>query len=68
MTQKDAPMFDRLILAMSMTVAGFYGLLPPEPLTSQQLRQAAKQKSVDKVCNKPQKTKEVRKLCRKWKK
>ena len=68
MTQKDALMLDRLILAMSMTVAGFYGLLPPEPLTSQQLRQVAKQKSVSKVCDKPRKTKAVKELCRKWEK
>ena len=68
MTQKDAPMFDRLILAASMTVAGFYGLLPAKPPTSHQLQQIAKQKSVDKVCNKPRKTKEVRKLCKKWQK
>lgn len=68
MTQKDAPMLDRLILAVSMTVAGGYGLLPPEPPTTQQLRQAAKQKSVDKVCDKPRKTKKVIKLCKRWQK
>ena len=60
--------FDRLILALILSVTGWYGLLPPEPLTSSQLQQLAKQKSVSKVCDKPRKTKAVKELCRKWEK
>jgi len=60
--------FDRLILALILSVTGWYGLLPPEPLTSSQLRQLAKQKSVSKVCDKPRKTKAVKELCKKWEK
>ena len=60
--------FDRLIFALILIVASWHGLLLPEPLTSSQLRQIAKQKSISKVCDKPRKTKTVKELCAKWEK
>jgi hypothetical protein len=60
--------FDKLIFALILSFTGLHGLLPSEPLTSSQLRQVAKQKSVSKVCDKPRKTKAVKELCRKWEK
>jgi hypothetical protein len=68
MMNKNALMLDRLIFALILSFTGLYGLLPLEPLTSSQLRQVAKQKSVSKVCDKPRKTKAVKELCRKWEK
>lgn len=55
-------MLDRLILGVVLSTVGFHGLYPdpPPPLT---LKQKAKAKSINKVCNKKHKPKE---LCEKW--
>ena len=60
--------FDRLIFAIILFVASWHNLFLPEQLTSNQLRQIAKQKSISKVCDKPRKTKTVKELCAKWEK
>lgn len=63
-------MMDRLILAATMCVVGWNGLHPadPAPLTSAQLRQKGKEKSISRMCDKPRKSKTVKELCAKWEK
>ena len=63
-------MIDRLVLAAVMGVTGWHGLYPNtlNPLTSIELREKAKHKSISKVCDKPRKSKAVKELCAKWEK
>ena len=65
-----AQMIDRLILSAVLGIIGWHGLYPdvPKPLTSAELREKAKQKSISNVCKKPRKSKAVKELCSKWEK
>ena len=58
-------MIDRLILSVVLGTVGFNGLYPdpPPPLT---LKQKAKERSISNVCDKKSKSKEVQKLCKRW--
>jgi len=60
----------RLVLVAVIGVTGWNGLYLalPKPLTSIQLREKAKHKSISKVCDKPRKSKAVKELCAKWEK
>ena len=62
-------MIDRLILSAVLGTAGWHGLFPdpPKPLTPWQLQVKAKEKSVNKVCEKKKKkSKELQALCKRW--
>ena len=63
-------MIDRFVLAAVMGITGWHGLYPAplNPLTSIELREKARHKSISKVCDKPRKTKAVKELCAKWEK
>ena len=61
-------MIDKIILSAVLGTVGFNGLFPdtPLPLTPAQLQVKAKQKSISNVCDKKSKSKEVQKLCKRW--
>ena len=58
-------MIDRLILSAVLGTVGFNGLYP-EPLTPMTLQQKAKDKSISQVCEKKKKSKQLKKLCKRW--
>lgn len=61
--------FDRLLVAAGCCWLGVAGLLPadpPKPLTPAQLQVKAKQKSISNVCDRKSKSKEVQKMCKRW--
>ena len=61
--------FDRLLVASVCCWLGVAGLLPadpPKPLTPAQLQAKAKQKSISNVCDRKSKSKEVQKMCKRW--
>lgn len=61
--------FDRLLVAVGCCWLGVAGLLPadpPKPLTPAQLQVKAKQKSISDVCDRKSKSKEVQKMCKRW--
>jgi len=59
-------MIDRLILSAVLSVTGYNGLIPdpPPPLT---LKQKAKERSISNMCDRKQKSKAVKDLCKRWK-
>lgn len=59
-------MLDRLILSAILGTVGFNGLYPdpPLPLT---LKQKAKERSISAMCDRKQKSKKVKDLCKRWK-
>ena len=64
-------MLDRLILSVAMAVTGWNGLFPEPPavqgpLTTKQLKQKAKERSISNMCEKKSKSKAVKDLCRRW--
>ena len=61
-------MIDKIIFSAVLGTVGFNGLFPdtPPPLTPAQLQAKAKQKSISNVCDKKSKSKEVQKLCKRW--
>lgn len=61
-------MIDKIIFSAVLGTVGFNGLFPdpPKPLTPAQLQVKAKQKSISNVCDKKSKSKEVQKLCKRW--
>ena len=63
-------MIDKIIISAVLGTVGFNGLFPdtPPPLTPAQLQAKAKQKSISNVCDKGPKSKEVKELCRRWRK
>lgn len=63
-------MIDRLILSAVLGTAGWHGLYPdpPQPPTSSQLMNMARNKSVSNVCAKKKKTKAVKEMCARWEK
>jgi hypothetical protein len=58
-------MLDKLILSVVLGTVGFNGLFPepPPPMT---LQQKAKDKSISQVCEKKKKSKQLKKLCKRW--
>jgi len=63
-------MIDRIILSAVMGIVGFNGLFPdpPSPLTPARLQAQAKEKSISEMCDRKPKSKEVKELCRRWRK
>ena len=61
-------MIDKIIISAVLGTVGFNGLFPdpPKPLTPAQLQVKAKQKSISNVCDKKSKSKEVQKMCKRW--
>lgn len=61
-------MIDKIIFSAVLGTVGFNGLFPdpPKPLTPAQLQVKAKQKSISNVCDKKSKSKEVQKMCKRW--
>lgn len=61
-------MIDRLILSAVLGTVGFNGLYPdpPPPLTPAQLQVKAKQKSISNMCDRKQKSKKTKDLCKRW--
>jgi hypothetical protein len=59
-------MIDRLILSAVLGTVGFNGLYPdpPPPLT---LKQKAKERSITTMCDRKQKSKKTKDLCKRWK-
>ena len=59
-------MIDRLILSAVLGTVGFNGLYPdpPLPLT---LKQKAKERSISNMCDRKQKSKKTKDLCKRWK-
>ena len=60
-------MIDRLILSAVLGTVGFNGLFPdpPPPLT---LKQKAKERSISEMCDRKQKSKKTKELCKRWEK
>jgi hypothetical protein len=58
-------MIDRLILSAVLGTVGWNGMFPdpPTPLT---LKEKAKERSMNPVCDKKKKTKTVKQLCKRW--
>jgi len=63
-------MIDRIIISAVMGVSGWHGLFPdtPKPLTSWQLQQKAKEKSISEMCDRKPKSRQAKDLCRRWEK
>ena len=63
-------MIDKIIFSAVLGTVGFNGLFPdtPLPLTPAQLQAQAKEKSISAMCDKGPKSKEVKELCRRWRK
>lgn len=61
-------MLDRLILSAVLGVTSLNNLYPaePEPLTSAQFREKAKQTSVSEMCKKNTKSSTAKDLCKRW--
>ena len=61
-------MIDKIIFSAVLGTVGFNGLFPdtPPPLTPAQLQVKAKQKSISNVCDRKSKSKEVQKMCKRW--
>jgi hypothetical protein len=65
-------MIDRLVLGVILSVVGINGLLPPDPpshvpLTTQQLKIKAVQRSVSEMCQrKGRKSERVKAICKRW--
>ena len=59
-------MIDRIILSAVLSVTGYNGLFPdpPPPLT---LKQKAKERSISNMCDRKQKSKTTKDLCKRWK-
>jgi hypothetical protein len=61
-------MIDRLIVGVVLSIVGWNGLHPaePVPMTPAQLQVKAKDESISKICNKKKKSEKVKRLCKKW--
>jgi len=61
-------MIDKLIVGALLSIVGWNGLHPaePVPMTPSQLQVKAKDRSISKVCNKKKKSKKVKELCTRW--
>ena len=65
-------MIDRLVLGVILSVVGINGLLPPDPpshvpLTAQQLKIKAAQRSVSEMCQrKNRKSEQAKAICKRW--
>jgi hypothetical protein len=59
-------MIDRLILSAVLGTVGFNGLFP-EPPPTLTLKQKAKERSISAMCDRKQKSKAVKDLCKRWK-
>lgn len=61
-------MIDRLILSAVLGIIGWNGLFPsdPPPLTAAQLQVKAKAKQISALCDRKKKSKQVRKICKRW--
>ena len=59
-------MIDRLILSAVLGTVGFNGLYPdpPQPPT---LKQKAKERSISNMCDRKQKSKTTKDMCKRWK-
>ena len=61
-------MLDRLILSAVLGVTGWNGLYTTEPVPPQKtLKQKAKERSISEMCDRKQKSKTTKDLCRRWK-
>ena len=59
-------MIDRLIISAVLGTVGFNGLFP-EPPPTLTLKQKAKERSISNMCDRKQKSKAVKDLCKRWK-
>jgi hypothetical protein len=59
-------MIDRIILSAALSVTGYNGLFPDPPPTLT-LKQKAKERSISEMCDRKQKSKAVKDLCKRWK-
>jgi len=59
-------MIDRIIISAVLGTVGFNGLFP-EPPPTLTLKQKAKERSISAMCDRKQKSKAVKDLCRRWK-
>lgn len=61
-------MISRILLLTAAIGWGGSNLLPqePAPLTSQDIREAGRKKSISNLCDKKKKSKKVKELCQKW--
>jgi hypothetical protein len=59
-------MIDRIILSVVLGTVGFNGFFP-EPPPTLTLKQKAKERSISAMCNRKQKSKAVKDLCKRWK-
>ena len=59
-------MIDRIIISAVLGTVGFNGLFPEPPLTLT-LKQKAKERSISAMCDRKQKSKAVKDLCKRWK-
>jgi hypothetical protein len=61
-------MISRALLLTAAIGWGGANLLPqkPAPLTSQDIREVGRKKSISNVCDKKKKSKKVKELCKKW--
>jgi hypothetical protein len=59
-------MIDRIIISAVLGTVGFNGLFP-EPPPTLTLKQKAKERSISAMCDRKQKSKAVKDLCKRWK-
>jgi hypothetical protein len=59
-------MIDRIIISAVLGTVGFNGLFP-EPQPTLTLKQKAKERSISAMCDRKQKSKAVKDLCKRWK-
>jgi hypothetical protein len=59
-------MIDRIILSALLGAVGFNGFFP-EPSPPLTLKQKAKERSISAMCDRKQKSKSVKDLCKRWK-
>jgi hypothetical protein len=63
-------MIDRLILGVALSVVGWNGLFPdpPPPVTHLTLKQKAKDRSINAMCDRKTKSSAAKDLCKRWRK
>jgi hypothetical protein len=59
-------MIDRIILSAVLGTVGFNGFFP-DPSPTLTLKQKAKERSISAMCDRKQKSKAVKDLCKRWK-
>ncbi len=59
-------MIDRIIISAVLGTVGFNGLFP-EPPPTLTLKQKAKERSISAMCDRKQKSKAIKDLCKRWK-